>query len=161
MSCGVGHRHCLDLELLWLWYRPTAAALIWPLAWEPPHVTGVALKKKKRHWKNNLNQKLAGFFSVKGQIVNISVLWHKESILTTQLCLLQQESSQGQYRNKQVGLCSTKLYLQKQVALHALLANSYSKLIKSVTFEGRENLLGIWWVRKKDEKKMPLYFHFF
>ena len=81
--------------------------------------------------------------SVKGQIVNISVLWHKESILTTQLCLLQQESSQGQYRNKQVGLCSTKLYLQKQVALHALLANSYSKLIKSVTFEGRENLLGI------------------
>ena len=45
MSCGIGRRHSLDLELLWLWCRP--AALIGPLAWEPPYATHVALKRKK------------------------------------------------------------------------------------------------------------------
>ena len=33
-----------DLALLWLWHRPAAAALIRPLAWEPPYASGVALK---------------------------------------------------------------------------------------------------------------------
>ena len=33
--------------LLWLWRRPAAAALIQPLAWEPPYAMGVALKKDK------------------------------------------------------------------------------------------------------------------
>ena len=34
--------------LPWLWYRPAAAiAPIRPLAWEPPFVSGVALKRKK------------------------------------------------------------------------------------------------------------------
>ena len=36
MSSGVGHRRGSDLELLWLWCRPAATALIGPLAWEPP-----------------------------------------------------------------------------------------------------------------------------
>ena len=36
-----------DLVLLWLWYRPAAAALIPPLAWELPYAVGVALEKKK------------------------------------------------------------------------------------------------------------------
>ena len=48
MSCGVGHRRGSDPELLWLWCRPVATALIGPLAREPPCATGVALKKKKR-----------------------------------------------------------------------------------------------------------------
>ena len=30
LSCGVGHRHGSDLELLWLWHRPAAAALSTP-----------------------------------------------------------------------------------------------------------------------------------
>ena len=47
MSCGVGHRCSSDLALLWLWCRPAAVALIQPLAWEPPHDVGAALKKKK------------------------------------------------------------------------------------------------------------------
>ena len=34
--------------MLWLWCRPAATALIRPLAWELPYVTGTALKKKKR-----------------------------------------------------------------------------------------------------------------
>ena len=44
MSCGVGHRHSWDLALLWLWRRLAVAALIRPLAWEPPHAVGAALK---------------------------------------------------------------------------------------------------------------------
>ena len=47
MSCGVGHRHSLYLALLWLWCRPAAAALIRPLAWEPPYAMGEALKKTR------------------------------------------------------------------------------------------------------------------
>ena len=45
VSCGVGHRHGLDPELLWLWHRPADTAPTGPLAWETPHATGVALKK--------------------------------------------------------------------------------------------------------------------
>ena len=30
-----------------MWYRPAAAALICPLAWELPHATYAALKKKR------------------------------------------------------------------------------------------------------------------
>ena len=48
MSCGVGHRHCLDLALLWLWCRLAPATPIQPLAWKPSHAAGVALKKRKR-----------------------------------------------------------------------------------------------------------------
>ena len=36
-----------DPALLWLWHRSETAALIQPLAWELPHVAGVALKIKK------------------------------------------------------------------------------------------------------------------
>ena len=40
ISCGVGCRRGLDPELLWLWPRPAAVALIRPLAWEPPYASG-------------------------------------------------------------------------------------------------------------------------
>ena len=48
MSCGVGLRRSSDPELLWLWCRPTSAALSQPLAWELPCAEGVALKKRKK-----------------------------------------------------------------------------------------------------------------
>ena len=51
VSCGVGRRHSSDPELLWLWRRPAAVALIGPLAWEPPYDVGVALEKTKRQKK--------------------------------------------------------------------------------------------------------------
>ena len=35
-----------DKELLWLLYMLAAAPPIWPLAWEHPYATGVALKAK-------------------------------------------------------------------------------------------------------------------
>ena len=46
-SYGIGCGYGSDLVLLWLWRRPTAMALIQPLAREPPYVAGAALKKKK------------------------------------------------------------------------------------------------------------------
>ena len=46
MSCGAGCRCGSNLVLLWLWHRPGAAALIWPLAWEFPYATPVPPHKK-------------------------------------------------------------------------------------------------------------------
>ena len=56
MSCGVGCRRGSDPELLWLWCRLAAVALIRPLAWEPPYAMGaaqeMAKRKKKKKQKN-------------------------------------------------------------------------------------------------------------
>ena len=41
----------MDPALLWLWRRPATAALIGPLAWEPPYAVGVALEKTKKKKK--------------------------------------------------------------------------------------------------------------
>ena len=46
VSCGVGHRPGSDLELLWMWYRPAAAAVIQPLAWQLLYASGAALKRQ-------------------------------------------------------------------------------------------------------------------
>ena len=51
MSCGVGRRWGSDSELLRLWPWPAAVALTWPLAWELPYATCVALKKAKQNKK--------------------------------------------------------------------------------------------------------------
>ena len=51
MSCGVGHRRCSDLSLLWLWHRPAAVTPIRPLAWEPPYAVGAVLEKTKKKKK--------------------------------------------------------------------------------------------------------------
>ena len=55
MSCGVGHRLCSDPELLWLWCRTAATAPTRPLAWEPPHATGVAFERQKKK-RNKIRQ---------------------------------------------------------------------------------------------------------
>ena len=47
LSYGVGRRCGPDPSLLWLWWWLGAAAPIQLLAWEPPYVTGVALKRQK------------------------------------------------------------------------------------------------------------------
>ena len=41
--------HGSDPELLWLWCRPAATALIAPIAWEPPCAVDVALKRQKKN----------------------------------------------------------------------------------------------------------------
>jgi len=38
----------LDPELLWLWRRLAATALIRPLAWEPPYAAGAAQEMAKK-----------------------------------------------------------------------------------------------------------------
>ena len=37
----------------WLWCRLVATALIWPLAWEPPYASGLALKRQKKKKKKD------------------------------------------------------------------------------------------------------------
>ena len=49
VSCGVGCRCGSDPALLWLWRRPVAAALIRPLAWEPPYAAGAAQEMAKQY----------------------------------------------------------------------------------------------------------------
>ena len=43
-----GHRCGSDPALLWLWYRPAAAASVEHLSWELPYATGTALNRKKK-----------------------------------------------------------------------------------------------------------------
>ena len=44
------------MALLWLWYRLAAVALIRPLASEPLHATGLALRKQKD--KNKITDRM-------------------------------------------------------------------------------------------------------
>ena len=54
MSGGVGSRRGSDSALLQLWHRPAAAALIQPLAWEPPYTADGALKKRQKDQKKKI-----------------------------------------------------------------------------------------------------------
>ena len=55
-SYGIGHRHGLDLVLLWLQCRLAAVAPIQPLAWEPPYALGSAPKRQKNKKEKKKNQ---------------------------------------------------------------------------------------------------------
>ena len=57
MSCGVGCRCGLDPTLLWLWRRPAVVAPVWPLAWELPCGTGIALKSKTNNQKLEIKKR--------------------------------------------------------------------------------------------------------
>ena len=62
-GCGVGRRRGSDPVLLWLWWRPAAAAPISPPAWDPPCAVGGALKgpktkKKKKERKCKISMVL-------------------------------------------------------------------------------------------------------
>ena len=59
MSYGVGGRSGSDPELLWLWHRLAAVALILPLAWELPYTVGMALKSKKQKQTNKQKLRLS------------------------------------------------------------------------------------------------------
>ena len=55
MSCGVGHRRT-RIPHSRLWCRPAAAALIRPLAWEPPYAAGTAQEMAKRQKNKQTNK---------------------------------------------------------------------------------------------------------
>ena len=61
MSCGVGRKRSLDPELLWLWCRRAATALIRSLAWEPPYASGAALEKGKKTKRKKKKKRLIVF----------------------------------------------------------------------------------------------------
>ena len=48
MNYSVVWRWGSDPALLWLWYRPAAAAPKWTLAWELPYAVGAAPHQKKK-----------------------------------------------------------------------------------------------------------------
>ena len=56
-------------QLLWLWCRPAAVALIQPLAWEPPYASNSALKKQKEK-TNKKRTYLASIFLRRGGLKN-------------------------------------------------------------------------------------------
>ena len=94
MSCGVGHRHGSDSELLWLWCRPVARAPIGPLVWELPYAMGVALKKSKGKKARETIMKFAHQLIILSQTISLmqAMLFH--SILPT-LELLLRSSHHG------------------------------------------------------------------
>ena len=58
-SCGVDHRRGWDVVLPWLWHRPAAAALIWPLAWKLPYAPqGEKKPTHKTKHTNLLNEEM-------------------------------------------------------------------------------------------------------
>ena len=62
MSCGIDHKCGLDLVLLWLWRMPAAIAPIRPLAWEPPHAKGVALKSERKEGRKEGRKDVLQYF---------------------------------------------------------------------------------------------------
>ena len=72
MSCDVGPRHGLGLELLWLWLwcRSSAVApMLQPLGWELPYALGVAPKNKNKNKQNSCS-------SVTWSLAHKCVHWH-------------------------------------------------------------------------------------
>ena len=57
VAVNCGHRHSLDLALLWLWHWLAAVALIRPVAWELLYDMSVALKKKAKKPQANKRTK--------------------------------------------------------------------------------------------------------
>ena len=74
MSYGVGRRHSLDPELLWLWYRPAAAAPIQPLVWELPYGAGAALKRQNKTKKQEQNRQNGSLVAQQFQDTALSIV---------------------------------------------------------------------------------------
>ena len=51
VSSGVGPRHSIDPEMLWLWCTLAATAVIQPMAFRTSRVVGAALKRPKKKKK--------------------------------------------------------------------------------------------------------------
>ena len=82
VNCGVGRRHGLDPELLWLWCRLVATAPTRPLAWEPPYTSGAALEKGKRQ-KQKTNKKTSVMKNDKFKKIQSLKSWLYKIILKT------------------------------------------------------------------------------
>ena len=61
VSCGVGLRLGLDLALLWLWCRPAATALIWPLGLGTSKCHRCGPKDKNNNNKNKIKLRYSAY----------------------------------------------------------------------------------------------------
>ena len=104
MSCVAGCRHGLDPELLWLWHRLSATALIGPLAWELPYAAGAALKRQKKIPSRVQNARKKGHCcsseaETELELSSASPLWEawrmSETILRIMACLPSSGSEPG------------------------------------------------------------------
>ena len=89
MSCGIGRRHRSDLALLWLWCRPGAVALIYPLAWELPCAASVALKRKKEKKNNPIERWAKCATDIFTEKIHIAQMYVKKipHLLSNQRCV--------------------------------------------------------------------------
>ena len=75
MSCGVALGQGSDPTLLWLWCRPAAVALFWPLTREPPYAAGAALKRPKTKKKDKIRSSHCGAAGRGSGLCLCSNLW--------------------------------------------------------------------------------------
>ena len=75
---GVGYRCSLDPVLLWLWHRLAAAALIWPLAWEPSHAARAAQEMAKKTKKKKMRAEPTVFGAMQQELW-LEVQWGNET----------------------------------------------------------------------------------
>ena len=125
--CGVGRRCSLDLALLWLWCRLAAVALIQPLTWELPNVSGVALKSKKREMViiKKTRNKNTGEDGEKRESLcavrrNVNWCTTMENILEVPQKIqnrttIASNNATSEYISKGNGITMSKRYLQPQV----------------------------------------------
>ena len=78
-----------DLALLWLWRRPAAAALIRPLAWEPPYAAGAALKRPEKKITENRNIHLSYSYSSLSLSLTLSWTRRKKSLTFYKKCCVE------------------------------------------------------------------------
>ena len=81
MNCGVGHRHCSDPALLWLWCRLAGIALVGPLAWELTYAIGVALKRQRKEGAEGrpcVNTENINFLFPPDHLVDMPLCFHAE-----------------------------------------------------------------------------------
>ena len=113
MSYSVGHRCGSDPALLRLWCWPAAVAPIWPLGWELPYASGVALKRQKQTNKQTNKQKtltpLLAICPVQDNKGN-GLLWspHQESgwwMLNLSLWLLDYPGRRGELLKSHTSSC--------------------------------------------------------
>ena len=135
LSCGVGHRHGSDPTLLWLWHRPAAVALIWPLAWELPYAAPAALKSKKQ-----TNKTTPVFNPIETFFIPVTVyfaFWYQASPFYF-------ISFISLWYNWHITLYRFKVY-SVMVWYMFILWNNYSRLVNPSIISHSYNALCVWW----------------
>ena len=84
MSCGVGCRYTSDLVLLWR--RPAATALVRPLAWELPYAVAAALKRPKKKKKKSSDLRFFSSYRYNFPLIHCAFVYLSAGIYSTPIC---------------------------------------------------------------------------